>query len=51
LVRALSWHVSRVELSGSLLDSVRLPTGEWGVIALAVCTVAVIASVEIPLSA
>jgi carbonic anhydrase len=54
LVWTLSWDVARVELPGSLLDSVRLPElpdGRWGAIALAVFTMTVIASVESLLSA
>jgi carbonic anhydrase len=54
LAWALSWDVARVELPGSLLDSVRLPDlpdGQWGAVALAVFTMTVIASVESLLSA
>ncbi|HWO66930.1 MAG TPA: bifunctional SulP family inorganic anion transporter/carbonic anhydrase [Umezawaea sp.] len=54
LAWALSWDVTRVDLPGSLLDSVRLPElpgGRWGAVALAVFTMTVIASVESLLSA
>ncbi|PRY38855.1 SulP family inorganic anion transporter [Umezawaea tangerina] len=54
LAGVLSWDVDRVELPGSLLDSVRLPElpdGRWGAVALAVFTMTVIASVESLLSA
>ncbi len=54
LAWALSWDVARVDLPGSLLDSVRLPelpAGQWGAFALAVFTMTVIASVESLLSA
>jgi carbonic anhydrase len=54
LAWGLSWDVARVDLPGSLLDSVRLPelpNGQWAAIALAVFTMTVIASVESLLSA
>ena len=54
LAWALSWDVARVDLPGSLLDSVHLPelpSGRWAAVALAVFTMTVIASVESLLSA
>ena len=50
----LALNVSRIELDGSLLDAVALPSlpdGKWGAFAVGVLTVALIASVESLLTA